>query len=73
VEKDFEETAFIAEMKFEGLVQKNSSVVSKDAIWRFGFMDKDSNWWIKINEIDWKWFKEEFKWDKAYIGNLYVA
>lgn len=73
VEANFDITAFIAEMKFEGLKQKSSSILGADVIWRFGGADKNGDWWIRINDIDWQWFREEFEWKKAYICNLKVA
>ena len=73
VQKDFDITAFIANMKFEGLRQKKGSIIGLDAIWRFGQHDAEGFWHITINEVDWAWFKEEFEWDKAYLYGLKIA
>lgn len=72
VQKDFEDTAFIAQLYFEDLKPKNSSILP-DLRWRFGMTNSEGLWSIKINEIDWAWFKNEYQWKKAYIANLKVA
>ena len=74
VVNDFDNTAFIADLYFEDLHQKPESYVSNNTIYQFGgHEDVNGIWNIRINEIDWKWFKEEFSWRRAAIKKLYVA
>lgn len=73
VQEDFDNTAFIAQFLFKDLSQKPESTMSQDVIGRFGHPDLDGNWLITINEVDWKWFKEEFEWREAYICGLKIA
>lgn len=72
VQDDFEDTAFIADLYFDGLRPKNSSILP-DLRWRFGMTNSEDVWFIRINEVDWKWFKNEYEWNKAYISKLWVA
>ena len=74
VENDFEDTAFIAQFRFKNLRKENFSSIPTNIMYQFGgYSDVDGNWEFCLNEIDWKWFKNEFTWKKVQVSKLYVA
>lgn len=77
VEKDSENTAFIAHMFIKGLRKRNDSVLP-DLQFHYGrelVIDNEISdiWEIRINEVDWEWFKENFEWKEARIKDLLVC
>lgn len=77
VYKDNENTAFIAAIMMKNLRPKNSSILP-DYRYRYGKQIvkncEPTGWWqIKINEIDWGWFKDNFEWKEMEITKLLVG